>query len=112
PVRAGNVEFLDEYASLADTVAAVTAGPYAQLFFGGNAARADRAWRQLRCLPHARVWKRGDIPARLHLRGEPRAGDVLVLMDAPYLVERHRAPPAAGNDPVYGAHGYDPAVPD
>jgi predicted AlkP superfamily pyrophosphatase or phosphodiesterase len=112
PVRAENTEYLDEYAPLADTAAAVTAGTYAQLFFGGDAAKADRAWRQLRRMPHARVWKRGDIPERLHLRGEPRAGDVLVLMDAGYLVERHRAPPASGNDPVFGAHGYDPAEPD
>jgi predicted AlkP superfamily pyrophosphatase or phosphodiesterase len=112
PVRAEDAEFLDEYASLADTVAAVTAGPYAQLFFGADAAKTERAWRELQRLPHAHAWRRGDVPARLHLRGEPRTGDVLVLMDAPYLVERHRGPPAAGNDPVYGAHGYDPAVPD
>ena len=112
PVRAENTEFLDEYASLADTVAAVTAGPYAQLFFGGDRAKTDRAWRALQKMPHARVWRQGDIPSRLHLRGEPRAGDVFVLMDAPYLVERHRGPPAAGNDSIFGAHGYDPAVPD
>ncbi|MDB4951296.1 MAG: type phosphodiesterase/nucleotide pyrophosphatase [Gemmatimonadetes bacterium] len=112
-VRLGDVEALDGYASLADTVAVVTAGPYAQLFFGGDAANANRAWRALQRLPHSHVWRRGDIPPRLHLRGAPRAGDVLVLMDPPYQIERHHlARTPQDEQKVMGNHGYDPAVPD
>ena len=107
-----SAEFLDEYASLADTTAAVTAATYAQLFFGGDAAKTERAWQSLRRLPHARVWKRADIPARFRLRASPRAGDVFVLMDPPYTIERSRTGRAPGWRPSAGNHGYDNTLPD
>jgi predicted AlkP superfamily pyrophosphatase or phosphodiesterase len=105
-------EFLDEYASLADTTAVVSAAAYAQLFFGGDAAKTERAWASLRRLPHASVWKRADIPARFRLSGTPRAGDVFVLMDPPYTIERSRGARAPGWQPAAGNHGYDTALPD
>jgi predicted AlkP superfamily pyrophosphatase or phosphodiesterase len=110
--RTDSAEFLDEFAPLADTVAVVTAVSYAQLFFGGDAAKTERAWSGLRRLPHARVWKRADIPGRLRLRGNPRAGDIFVLMDPPYTIERSRNGRAAGWRPSAGNHGYDNALPD
>jgi predicted AlkP superfamily pyrophosphatase or phosphodiesterase len=105
-------EYLADYTSLADTTAAVTAVAYAQLFYGGNQAAADRAYAGLRRMPHAHVWKRRDLPERFHLRGNPRAGDVFVLMEPPYRVERARplVPPTSTG--VMGNHGYDPALPD
>jgi predicted AlkP superfamily pyrophosphatase or phosphodiesterase len=110
--RTDTPEFLDDYASLDDTVAVVTAVAYAQLFFGGDAAKTERAWSALRRLPHASVWKRADIPARLRLAANPRAGDVFVLMDPPYTIERSRRGRAAGWRPSAGNHGYDNALPD
>jgi predicted AlkP superfamily pyrophosphatase or phosphodiesterase len=110
--RTDSAEFLDDYASLDDTVAVVTAVAYAQLFFGGDAAKTERAWAGLRRLPHASVWKRADIPARLRLAANPRAGDVFVLMDPPYTIERSRRGRAAGWRPSAGNHGYDNALPD
>lgn len=103
---------LDEYVSLADTVAVVTGTTYAQLFFGGDAAKTERAWSSLRRLPHAHVWRRADIPARFHLRASPRAGDILVLMDPPYTIERSRRMRPANWRPSGGNHGYDNALPD
>ena len=51
-------EYLADYVSLADTSAAVTAVAYAQLFYTGDRAAAERAYQGLRRMPHARVWRR------------------------------------------------------
>lgn len=104
--------FLDEYASLDDTAAVVTAVTYAQLFYGGDAAKTERAWASLQRLPHAHAWRNGDIPERYHLRGNPRAGDVFVLMDPPWTIDRTRRGRPAGFRPSRGNHGYDPALSD
>jgi predicted AlkP superfamily pyrophosphatase or phosphodiesterase len=108
------VEYLSRYTSLADTTAVITAAAYAQLFFGGNRAAAERAYNGLRNMPHARVWRGRDLPRRFHLRTNPRAGDVFVLMDPPYGVERAppATPPATPPAAVRGTHGYDPQHPD
>ncbi|HET6762312.1 MAG TPA: alkaline phosphatase family protein [Longimicrobiaceae bacterium] len=103
-------EYLSRYTAMADTTAVVTAAAYAQLFFGGNTAAAERAYTELQRMPHARVWRRRDIPRRFHLRTNPRAGDVFVLMEPPYRVER--TPPATPPTGVGGTHGYDPRHPD
>jgi predicted AlkP superfamily pyrophosphatase or phosphodiesterase len=71
--RVGSVEYLDEHVALDDTVAVVAGSTYAQLFYDGDRAKTERAWSSLRRLPHARVWKRADIPARLRLRARARA---------------------------------------
>jgi predicted AlkP superfamily pyrophosphatase or phosphodiesterase len=110
--RTDSAEFLDDYAPLGDTVAVIAASTYAQLFFGGDAAKTERAWSALRRLPHAHVWKNADIPARLRLRGNPRAGDVFVSMDPPYTIERSRGGRPPGRRPFAGNHGYDNALPD
>lgn len=104
--------FLDEYAALDDTTAAVTAATYAQLFFGGDAAKTERAWASLQRLPHAHVWRNADIPERYHLRGNPRAGDVFVLMDPGWTIDRTGRGRPADARPARGNHGYDPMLPD
>ena len=110
--RIATAEFLDDYVALGDTTAVVTAATYAQLFFGADEEKTDRAWRALQRLPHAHAWKRAGIPARFHLAGVPRAGDVFVLMDPPYTIERSRRSRAPGWHPAGGSHGYDNALPD
>jgi predicted AlkP superfamily pyrophosphatase or phosphodiesterase len=110
--RTDSVEYLEDYVPLGDTVAVVAASTYAQLFFDGDPEKTERAWSALRRLPHAHAWKRADIPARLGLRESPRAGDVYVLMDPPYLVERSRRGRSADWRPNPGNHGFDAALPD
>jgi predicted AlkP superfamily pyrophosphatase or phosphodiesterase len=102
-----SVEYLADYASLDDTTAVVAASTYASLFYDGDREKADRAWSALRRLPHAHVWRRAEIPERLHLRDNPRAGDVYVLMDPPYVIERAPRSHPEGWRPVAGNHGYD-----
>src|SRR5262249_22689301 len=69
-----SVEYLADYASLDDTVAVISASTYASLFYGGDRAKTERAYAALQRLPHARVWRRDEIPARMHMLGNPRAG--------------------------------------
>jgi predicted AlkP superfamily pyrophosphatase or phosphodiesterase len=104
--------FLDEFASLDDTTAVVVAATYAQLFFGGDRVKTERAWASLQRMPHAHVWRNAEIPARFHLAGSPRAGDVFVMMDPPFTVERSRRGRPASFRPARGNHGFDNALPD
>lgn len=112
---ARNTLYLDETVPL-EGVDVVAAGNYAQLFFRGDTARreATRAALVAR-LPHSRVYRRAEIPARFHLAGSPRAGDLLVVMEAPWELRRRRrsgGEGAATGDEVRGSHGYDPALPE
>jgi predicted AlkP superfamily pyrophosphatase or phosphodiesterase len=107
-----NRQYLDDYASL-DSLVVITAGTYAQLWFRGDTARLERTRAALLRMPNAVVWRREEIPERMHVKGSPRAGDLFVLMTPPYQVEGSRArarafPPGT----VWGAHGYDAAVPE
>lgn len=110
--RTDSAAFLDEYTSLDDTTAVVTAATYANLFFGGDAAKTESAWRGLQRMPHAHVWRNGEIPERYHLRGNPRAGDIFVLMDPPWTINRTRRGLPAGWRPSRGNHGFDNTLPD
>lgn len=111
---AQNTLYLDEVVPL-EGVDVVAAGNYAQLFFRGDTARMEAVRAALAArLPHSRVYRRAEIPARFHFAESPRAGDLLVVMEAPWEVRlRRRARDAetpAGA--VRGSHGYDPANPD
>jgi predicted AlkP superfamily pyrophosphatase or phosphodiesterase len=84
-------------------------GPTMSLWFGGDAARVARARAALAtALAHADVYGRNDIPARLHLAGNPRAGDLLLVAWPGNILQRR----ASDKAPALGAHGYDPAWED
>lgn len=106
----GEMVYLADHLEL-DGVRVVSAGPYAQLFFGGDTARLERAYAALRGrLPHARVFRRGELPSRFAYEN-PRSGDLLVVMDPPWQVGRRRGErPAWDPARVAGTHGWDPAV--
>jgi hypothetical protein len=52
----------------------------------------------------ARVWRREDTPPRWGVRGQPRAGDLLVVAEEGWVVT-----PRPVRDPSVGQHGWDPA---
>ncbi|HET7631362.1 MAG TPA: ectonucleotide pyrophosphatase/phosphodiesterase [Gemmatimonadaceae bacterium] len=83
-------------------------GPEANLFVSGDSGRAAVLRDSLnRKLAHGRAYLRADLPARFHYSQDPRAGDLVVVMDQPYLIglggsrSRQQA----------GTHGWDPANP-
>lgn len=83
------------------------AGPLANLYVQAGRERAavlrDSLNRRMR---HGRAYLRGEIPAHLHYNKDPRAGDIVVLMDDHFQIGRVNRPPREG-----GAHGWDPTHP-
>jgi predicted AlkP superfamily pyrophosphatase or phosphodiesterase len=99
-------------------------GPVASLHVRGGVERA----RQLRdrintTLARGTAYLRAELPERYHYRDDPRAGDIVVVMDESWgLLAPRRAPaapaattaPAAAERPRVdrrGAHGWDNALP-
>ncbi len=81
------------------------AGPNANLHVSGGPARARTIRDALNAhLQHGRAYLRADVPEALHYRADPRIGDVVVVMEAPWQITlRARQPRRAG-----GTHGWDP----
>lgn len=85
------------------------AGTNANLHVEGGRARAivlrDSINRRMK---HGRAYLREEMPAYLHYRADPRAGDIIVLMEDHYQVGTTNRPPREGT----ANHGWDPhAVP-
>jgi predicted AlkP superfamily pyrophosphatase or phosphodiesterase len=84
------------------------AGPNANLHVSGGEARARAVRDSLnRVLPHGRAYLREEVPARLHYRSDPRIGDVVIILDAPFQVSTTAKRPSSAG----GAHGWDPRYP-
>ena len=83
-------------------------GPVMSLWFDGDAALARRTLDALNAaLAHARAYARGSTPARWHLDGNVRGGDVLVVAEPGYVLAK------GDHDRVLdrGNHGWDPIDP-
>jgi predicted AlkP superfamily pyrophosphatase or phosphodiesterase len=81
-------------------------GPTMSLWFGGDSTLARRTLDVLGAgLVHARAYARGSTPARWHVNGNVRAGEVLVVAEPGYVVAK------GASDRVLdrGNHGWDPA---
>lgn len=83
-------------------------GPTMSIWFDGDSART-RASRQAldSATEHVHGYLRAQIPARWHLRDNTRAGDVLLVADDGYFLQRR----ASDKLPNPGQHGYDPLLP-
>lgn len=96
--------------TLLDTagVMVADAGPNANLHVRGGPARAREVRDALnRGLRHGRAYLREEVPARLAYRSDPRIGDVVVIMELPYIL----TPPGRLPDAPGGTHGWDSANP-
>jgi predicted AlkP superfamily pyrophosphatase or phosphodiesterase len=85
-------------------------GPTMSLWFAGrDAARIARARSVLAAaLAHADVYTREEVPARLHLAGNARGGDLLLVGWPGNILLRR----ASDRYTSLGAHGFDPAWED
>jgi predicted AlkP superfamily pyrophosphatase or phosphodiesterase len=104
----GGWTILDHFADLSHFK---TAGP---LLYADSEADAEKAYRELRgASGRFEVYRRKDVPTRLHFNSNPRSGDPIVVPTGPYYVRAHEA--VSFGDPstiIRGVHGYDPrAVP-
>jgi predicted AlkP superfamily pyrophosphatase or phosphodiesterase len=82
-------------------------GPTMSLWFGTDSARIRSAQAVLdRSMTHARTYLRSETPERWHVRNSPRAGDLLLVADEGFVLERR----STEKPPSPGAHGYDPTL--
>ncbi|MEP6617863.1 MAG: ectonucleotide pyrophosphatase/phosphodiesterase [bacterium] len=84
-------------------------GPTMSIWFDGDSIRI-RAGRGVltRDAAHARTYLRSETPERWHVRESARAGDLLVVADEGYFLQRRKS----DKPPNPGQHGYDPTVGD
>ena len=68
----------------------------------------DALLARLRKLPHLAVWKKNDVPARLHYGTNARIPAIVGIADAGWMIEWRNGKPYNG----LGEHGYDNASPD
>jgi predicted AlkP superfamily pyrophosphatase or phosphodiesterase len=106
---------------LADVAVGIS-GPVASLHISGGRDRA----RAIRDTINARLargtaYLREELPERLQYGDNPRAGDVVVVMDESWMLSTPRPPPRLGDPPAeaaeraprarWGMHGWDNALP-
>jgi predicted AlkP superfamily pyrophosphatase or phosphodiesterase len=68
----------------------------------------DALLARLKQLPHVTVWKKADVPARLHYGTNARIPAIVGVADPGWMIEWRNGKPYPGN----GRHGYDNASPD
>lgn len=59
--------------------------------------------------PHLTVYRREELPARLHYDDNDRIPPIIALADEGWRISTHKR--MAGRDQPLGEHGYDPALP-
>ena len=106
-VDPGRIVDLRQTADL-DGVRVVVTGPNANLFVGGDPARARALRDDLNDdLEVGRAYLREEVPTALRYRLDPRIGDVVIVPESGTMLTL--GPP---RDPPAGMHGYDPRHPD
>jgi predicted AlkP superfamily pyrophosphatase or phosphodiesterase len=74
-----------------------------------DAARAIAIRDQINArMTHGRAYLRQDVPERFYYRDNPRAGDVVVIMDESWILERS---PRKARAESWGQHGWDNMLP-
>lgn len=93
---------LDAYAPLTGFI---TVGP---LLYAPSEAAANSAYQKLKAADaRFMVYRRANVPAELHFRSNPRAGDPVIIARGPYAIRSL----AAGNaKPAPGVDGLDPSL--
>lgn len=73
--------------------------------YASSPAAVDSIVEALQKVDNLRVWKKTNVPARLHYSDNPNIGDVVVLPDIGFIFQDE--PTKSG-----GTHGWDPAMID
>jgi predicted AlkP superfamily pyrophosphatase or phosphodiesterase len=96
---------LDKFTDLSQFV---TVG---SLVYPPSEGAAARAYQQLKgASDRFVVYRRADVPARLHFSENPREGDPVVIPTGPYMIRAHASEtPEIVHPKVQGEHGYDPS---
>ena len=60
--------------------------------------------------PHIHVYRKNEIPERLHFRANRRIPDILLIPDEGWQIERKTPDPAYYDEHKHGSHGFDNAL--
>lgn len=97
------VVFLDDYISLND-VDIVSSGAIGALT--PKPGKLDEVYRKLEdANPHIAVYRKGEVPARLHYNDNPRITPIVLLADEGWIITTHAQ--FAVRKLLGGEHGYD-----
>jgi predicted AlkP superfamily pyrophosphatase or phosphodiesterase len=110
PTSADRFIFLDDYVDM-DSIDFVEMGAFLQL--RPYAGLLDAVYRQLRNRnPHLSIYKREELPSRLHYGTNPRVAPIIGILDEGWTVTTHGREAARRSDasPRNGGHGYDPQL--
>jgi predicted AlkP superfamily pyrophosphatase or phosphodiesterase len=97
--------YLDDAVDSAN-VAVVNLSP--NLMIAARDSNDDALLARLKKLPHLSVWKKADVPARLHYGSNARITPIVGVADPGWMIEWRNGRPYNG----LGEHGYDNASPD
>lgn len=75
------------------------------LMIAARDSNNDELAARLKKLPHLTVWKKSEIPARLHYGTNPRITPIVAVADPGWMIEWRNGRPYTG----LGEHGYDNA---
>ena len=119
PPQTVTLDSLLEAAELTDFVIGF-GGPVANIHVKGGVARARTLVDKINAkLARGTAYLRSELPERYHYHADPRAGDIVVVMDESWTMSMPRPPRTAGQtqpperprDDRRGAHGWDNILP-
>jgi predicted AlkP superfamily pyrophosphatase or phosphodiesterase len=102
--------YLDQFADLSNFQ--IAGDVTTTLLYPDSEAAAEKAYRELNGASNKfKVYRRAQVPARLHYNSNPREGDPIIIAATPAYIRAHEGlmfgdPP--NTDP--GQHGYDPEL--
>jgi predicted AlkP superfamily pyrophosphatase or phosphodiesterase len=99
--------FIDDYIDLSQVRIAAWS-PVLTLSAGNN---TDEVIAELRKAPHLKVYRKQDVPARLHYNDSDRIPPIVAIADPGWMITSHKRF-ADKKKPTRGDHGYDNAVKD
>lgn len=99
---------LDDYVSM-DSLDVIDWTPMATIV--PKPGREDYVVRALTGAPHLTVYRKADIPRRLHYNEGPRVTPVIALAEEGWTITSHASKHWMKPGQTYGAHGYDNALP-
>jgi len=97
-----HVIFIDDYID-PRTVRIVNRGPFFTLW--PRQDENDAIFAKLQKVPHARAYRRENVPARWHFSGNPRIAPIFLLADEGWVITDREY--AATHKLNAGGHGYD-----
>lgn len=86
------------------TVRMILSGPYAHLYMKDASTDPRALCDEInQWLTHGRAYLRSDMPVQLHHRTDPRVGDIIIVMDQPFVLGQSL------DEEPWGQHGWDPS---